>query len=189
MATTTPDPLKAVHASGWLLIAVGAISVIAGILALAYPDITLLALALIAGINVLLLGALALVDAIVSEGNTGARVLVGVLGVLGVLGGIAMMRRPGETLLVIIMILGLWLVLSGITQALVALSEAADRGLRLLGAAVDLVIGVLILAWPDLTLATVAVFAAIAFLVRGAFAIYVGWQARHIKPAAHPATP
>ena len=38
MATTTSDPLEAVHASGWLLIAVGVISIGAGILALVYPD-------------------------------------------------------------------------------------------------------------------------------------------------------
>ena len=71
MATTTPEPLKAVHASGWLLIAVGVISVIAGLLALAYPDITLLVLGLITGINVLLLGVLAVVSAVAGEGGTG----------------------------------------------------------------------------------------------------------------------
>jgi uncharacterized membrane protein HdeD (DUF308 family) len=178
MATTTPEPLKAVHASGWLLLVVGAASIVAGILALVYPEITLLALGLIAGINVLLLGVLALVDAVASEGGTGARVLVGVLGVLGVLGGIVMMRRPGETILVIVMVLGLWLVLSGITEAIVALMDATDRGVRLLGALVDLVIGILILALPKVSLGTVAVLAAIAFLVRGAFAVYVGWQLR-----------
>jgi uncharacterized membrane protein HdeD (DUF308 family) len=183
MATTTPDPLKAVHASGWLLIAVGAISIVAGILALVYPDITLLALGLIAGINVLLLGVLALVDAVSGEGSGGARVVVGALGVLGVLGGIVMMRRPGETVLVLVLVLGLWLVLSGITEAIVALTDPADRGIRLLGALVDLVVGILILALPKVSLGTVAVLAAIAFLVRGAFAAYVGWQLRRRPPA------
>ena len=42
------NALKTAHAGGGLLIATGAISIIAGILALVYPDITLLALALIA---------------------------------------------------------------------------------------------------------------------------------------------
>jgi uncharacterized membrane protein HdeD (DUF308 family) len=178
MATTTPEPLKAVHATGWLLIAVGAISIVAGILALVYPDITLLALGLIAGINVMLLGILALVDAVAGEGGAGSRILVGMLGVLGVLGGIVMMRRPGETILVIILVLGLWLILSGVTEAIIALSEPADRGVRLLAALADFVIGILILALPKLSLATVAVLVAIAFLIRGAFAVYVGWHAR-----------
>ena len=184
MATTTPEPLKAVHASGWLLIAVGVISVIAGLLALAYPDITLLVLGLITGINVLLLGVLAVVSAVAGEGGTGSRILLAVLGVLGVLGGIVMMRRPGETILVIVLVLGLWLVLSGLTEAIVALIEPGDRGFRLLGALVDFLIGVLILAWPDASLVTVAILAAIAFLVRGAFVIWVGWQTRRAGPVA-----
>lgn len=178
MATTTPEPLAAVHESGWLLIAVGAASIVAGILALVYPDITLLALGLIAGINVLLLGILALVEAVAGDGSAGARILVGMLGVLGVLGGIVMMRRPGETVLVIVLVLGLWLILSGITEAIVALAEPADRGVRLLAALADFAIGILILALPEVSLATVAVLVAIAFLIRGAFAVYVGWHAR-----------
>src|SRR5215217_1679367 len=93
------EPLKTVHASGWLLIAVGGISIVAGMLALAYPEMTLLVLGLVAGINVLLLGVQALVDAVTDEDGSGARMLVAVLGVLGVLGGIVMMRRPGETVL------------------------------------------------------------------------------------------
>jgi uncharacterized membrane protein HdeD (DUF308 family) len=178
MATTTPDPLKAVHTSGWLLLIVGVVSIVAGILALVYPDITLLALGLITGINVLLLGILALVDAVAGEGGPGARILVGILGVLGVLGGIVMMRRPGETVLVIVLVIGLWLILSGVTEAIIALSERADRGARLLAALVDFVIGILILALPKVSLATVAVLVAIAFLIRGMFAVYVGWHAR-----------
>jgi uncharacterized membrane protein HdeD (DUF308 family) len=180
MATTTPEPLKAVHASGWLLIVVGVVSIVAGILALVYPDITLLVLGLIAGINVLLLGIMALVEAVVGESSTGTRIVVAMLGVLGVLGGIVMMRRPGETILVLVLVLGLWLVLSGVTEAIVALMDPVDRGARLLGALVDFVIGVLILALPDLSLTTVAVLAAIAFLVRGLFAVYVGWHARRL---------
>ena len=100
----------------------------------------------------LLLGILALVDAVASEGATGARILVAMLGVLGVLGGIVMMRRPGETLLVIVIVVGLWLILSGITEAIVALMERADRGARLFTALVDFVIGILILALPKVSL-------------------------------------
>jgi uncharacterized membrane protein HdeD (DUF308 family) len=183
MATTTPEPLRAVQASGWLMILVGVVSIVAGILALVYPDITLLVLGLIVGIQVLLLGVLALVDAVAGGRETGVRILVAVLGVLGVLGGIVMMKRPGETILVIVLILGLWLVLSGVTEAIVALMDPVDRGARLLSALVDLVLGVLILALPDLSLATVAVLAAIAFLVRGFFSVYVGWHTRRAASA------
>ena len=51
------------------MIAAGVLGTIAGILAIAYPDITLLALALIAGINLMLLGVMSLVDAFSGDGT------------------------------------------------------------------------------------------------------------------------
>jgi uncharacterized membrane protein HdeD (DUF308 family) len=181
------DTLKAANAGGGLLIAAGVLSIIAGILALVYPDITLLALALIAGINVFLLGLLGIVNAVTDEGDTVPRVLVGVFGLLGVLAGILMMRRPGETLLVILLAVGLWLIISGIVEGVIALSEHENRGARLLAALADLVLGILLLALPELSLATVAVLCGIAFLIRGAFAIYAGLRLR--KAGAALATP
>ncbi len=179
MATTTPEPLKAVHASGWLLIGVGALSAIAGILAIVYPDITLLALALIAGINVFLFGLMGIVGAVAGrDEETGARVLEGILGILGVLAGLLMMRRPGETLLVILLAVGLWLILSGLIDGVVALTVSTDRGVRLLGALIDIVLGGLILALPKLSLGTVAVLCGLAFLIRGAASIYLGLKLR-----------
>src|SRR5215203_3268005 len=131
------NPLKAVQSSGWLLIATGAVSMVAGILALVYPDITLLALALIAGINVFIFGILGIVNAVsADQDDAGPRALVAILGILGVLAGLIMMRRPGETLLV------------------------------------------LLLALPELSLATVAILCGVSFLLRGAFALYVGLKLR-----------
>src|SRR3954462_4098863 len=89
---------------GTFLIVAGVIGAIAGFLALAYPDITLLALALIAGINLMVLGILALVDSFAGERDTTARVLVAVIGLLGIIAGLAVIRRPGESLLAILVI-------------------------------------------------------------------------------------
>jgi len=178
MAATTPDPLDAAHSSGWLLVVAGALSILAGVLALAYPDITLLALGLIAGVNVLVLGTLSLVHAVTGDRPAGARVLAGVLGVLGILAGVVMMRRPGETLLVLLLALGLWLVIEGIVECIAALTEHEGRGLRVLAGVVDLVLGILILALPELGLGTLAVLVAIAFLARGAFTVYAGLRMR-----------
>ena len=58
--------------SGGVVVVVGVISIVAGVLAIVYPDVTLLALALIAGINLLLLGALGLVEAITADDEPAA---------------------------------------------------------------------------------------------------------------------
>jgi uncharacterized membrane protein HdeD (DUF308 family) len=166
--------------SGGVVVVVGVLSIVAGILAIVYPDITLLALALIAGINLLLLGALGLVDAISSDDDGDTRVLSGVLGLLGVIAGLVVMRRPGESLLAIILILGVWFVVSGLVDAIRALVVPGDRAFRLLVALFDLVLGGLILALPDLSLKTMAVLAGIAFIVRGIFAVLIGLRLRKV---------
>jgi uncharacterized membrane protein HdeD (DUF308 family) len=169
--------------SGGVVIIVGALSIVAGILAIVYPDLTLLALALIAGINLLLLGILGLVDAVTGDDDGGTRVLSGVLGLLGVIAGLVVMRRPGESLLALVLILGVWFVVSGLVDAIRALVVPGDRAFRLLVAGFDLTLGALILALPDLSLKTMAVLAGIAFIVRGIFAVLIGVRLRRITAA------
>jgi uncharacterized membrane protein HdeD (DUF308 family) len=172
------DPLAALRSTGWLLIAAGAVSIVAGLLAVAYPDITLLALALFAGINLILLSALTLVDAFSKDVDAAPRAVSAVLGVLGLIAGLVVLRRPGETLLVLVLVIGIWLVVSGTVSFLRSLDEVAGRGLEMLGAVCEIALGILILALPDLSLRTVAILAGIGFIVRGALAIYGGWQLR-----------
>ena len=169
------------RSSGGVIVIVGVLSIVAGLLAIVYPDITLLALALIAGINLLLLGILGLVDAVTSDDDAGGtRVLSGVLGLLGVIAGLVVMRRPGESLLAIILILGVWFVVSGLVDAIRAIAVPGDRAFRLLVAIFDIALGGLILALPDLSLKTMAILAGIAFIVRGVFAVLVGLKLRKV---------
>ena len=182
MATTetAPDPLAGARSSGWILIAAGAISIVAGLLAIVYPDITLLALAIFAGINLIVLGILGLIDAFDDAADGGIRALAGVLGVLGMIAGLVVLRRPGESLLAILLVLGIWLVVSGAVSFFRSFQSVGGRALLMLVALAEIVLGVLILALPDLSLKTVAVLAGIGFLLRGMLAIYTGIQLRKL---------
>jgi uncharacterized membrane protein HdeD (DUF308 family) len=173
---------KTVHRSGNFLIALGVLSVIAGVLAIAYPDITLLALAIITAVNVIFFSALSLAEVFDDDADTGTRVLAAILGVLGIIAGLVLLRRPGETLLAIVLVLGIWLVVSGIVDLVRAFSRNDDRGLRVLAGLVDLVLGILILAWPGVSLATLAILVGIGFVIRGVISIWVGWHLRHVVP-------
>jgi uncharacterized membrane protein HdeD (DUF308 family) len=185
MATqTAPDPLAGARSSGWILIAAGAISIVAGLLAIVYPDITLLALAIFAGINLMVLGVLGLIDAFDSDADGGIRALSGVLGVLGMIAGLVVLRRPGESLLAILLVLGIWLVVSGAVSFFRSFDDLGGRALRMLVALSEIVLGILILALPDLTLKTVAILAGIGFLLRGLLAVYAGWQLRALPRRA-----
>ena len=178
------DPLRELRGAGWLLIAAGAISIIAGVLAIAYPDITLLALALFAGINLIVLGGLSLADAFASDQDGGARALSAILGVLGLIAGLVILRRPGQSLLALVIVLGIWLVVWGVIHLFRAFDRTGgDRTLSLLVAVCEIVLGALILSLPDVSLRTVAILAGISFIVRGAMTLYAGLQLR--KAGAH----
>jgi uncharacterized membrane protein HdeD (DUF308 family) len=186
MTTTTPAPAELrqdLRQVGTLLIVGGVLGTIAGILALVYPDITLLALALIAGINLMLLGVMSLVDAFSGDGDTTTRVLAAVLGLLGIIGGLVVIRRPGESLLAILLVVGIWFVVTGLIDFIRAFANVEYRALRLLTALVDIVLGGFILALPHLSLGTLAVLIGLAFVVRGVISIVRGFQLRKAVPA------
>lgn len=179
--------------SWWIPAAAGALSAIAGVLAIVWPGITLLALALITGINMMVLSAFFLGDALANDDH-GDRALRVVLGVVGIIAGLTVMRRPGETLLVLILAAGIWLVLSGIAETIRGILVAAERRvLRIAGGLIDIVLGICILSLPELSLATVAVLVGIGFIVRGALLVVAGWRLRGAgageRPRTTPVTP
>jgi len=179
-----PDQLAGLRSSGSLLMAAGAISIVAGLLAIAFPDITLLALALFAGINLIVLSGLTLVDAFSKDVDSGARAVSAVLGVLGLIAGLVVLRRPGETLLALVLVLGIWLVVSGIVAFFRSFDDVEGRAPRILVAICEILLGILILSLPDVSLRTVAILAGISFVLRGALAVYGGWQLRKAGAAA-----
>jgi uncharacterized membrane protein HdeD (DUF308 family) len=151
----------------WAIAACGVLSVLAGVLAIAFPEITLLALALIAGINLLALGALAIGEALGDEDADGKTLRI-VLGVVAVLAGIVVLRRPGDAVLVLVVALGAWLVLSGIVELVRALLRGTDRRvLTALGGAIDVAVGIVVLALPHVSLRTLATLAGCAFAAHG----------------------
>ena len=78
---------NAVHSLGWprwALILFGILSIIAGVLALVWPEVTILALVILLGIDILIWGVLLVANAF----QTGqGRVLAVILGVLALIAG------------------------------------------------------------------------------------------------------
>ena len=174
----------------WMYAILGVVSLVCGILAMVYPGITLLALGVILGFYLMLGGVVALLDAIL--GDAASRLLSAIVGVLALLAGLVCLRRPGESLLAIVVVVGFFLVISGIFGLVRAIADREERGLAILAALVDLVLGILILALPKLSLGTLAVLVGIALVVRGAFSCvgaYKLWRVRHQEPLPGSAAP
>lgn len=173
----------------WIPMVVGLISLACGVAALVWPDVTLLALALIAGINITILSGFVIGEAI-AEREAQDKTLRIVLGVAGVIAGLIVMRRPGETLLVLILAIGIWLILDGIVDIVHAIvNPRGHRALMIAGGLIDFGVGVALLVWPKLGLGTVAILIGLGFVVRGAVLMIGGWQLRGVSHAIEDATP
>jgi uncharacterized membrane protein HdeD (DUF308 family) len=98
---------------------VGLLGIAAGIALLVWPDKGLYTLAVFVGIFVVLSGLLHIVGAFVNR-NAPYWWLVLILGLVEVPIGIWAMRRPGLTLAVIITLTGVWAIVTGIWQCLIA---------------------------------------------------------------------
>jgi uncharacterized membrane protein HdeD (DUF308 family) len=96
--------------------------------------------------------------------------LSAILGVVGLIAGLICIRRPGESVLALVLVLGVYLVVSGVVHLVIALGHAEHRGLGLLSAAAELVFGILILALPKVSVTTLAVLFGISLIIRGAAA-------------------
>ena len=181
MSTTAGQEMRPVTSLWWLPMLLGVVALGVGIFFVVSPHETLSTFTAIAGIFVLLDGVIAIIASIFGSGE--GRGLLALIGVLSVIAGLVLIKKPFETLVVFTLIVGVWFVVAGIVRAVSAFGTPEGRGESLLIALIDLVAGVVILAWPDLGLATVAVIIGIVLILRGGLFIVAGWQLRTLDRA------
>jgi uncharacterized membrane protein HdeD (DUF308 family) len=173
--TVTVDPKK-----WWVVALLGLISIVAGVLALAYPDITLLALGLVVGINLVLIGAVWIALATTEDHSPGGRVLRMFVGFLATLAGLICLVRPGAGVLALLLALSFWFILTGIADLARAMDESQNRAIAVVLGVISIAAGVIIVANPDIGLSTLALLAGIAFIVRGTVELMAGIYLRRL---------
>lgn len=166
-ANQAPDlsELEAVGRSWWIALLLGLISVGVGILALAYPGETLTTIAIIFGIYLLIAALIQLVLAF-GEGERSRGALLLSAAVAGI-AGLIVIRHPGGSVQVVALAFGIYLVVMGIMRLFAAAYAVQGRGWLILWGLVDFAAGVVIVAWPQFGVATLAVVIAIVLLARG----------------------
>ena len=114
----------------WMLAVLGVASLVCGVLAIVYPDVTLLAVGIIFGFYLLMAGVFELVEAIV--GDPASRALSAIVGVVALIAGLICLRRPGDSLLALIVVLGAYLIVTGVARLVRAFASVEYRGWALL---------------------------------------------------------
>ena len=124
---------------------------------------------------------------IAEDAGTARRVLAVLLGVISLIAGVMCLRLPGVGLLALVIVVGAYLVVAGVLQIASAVGDDQPWMGDVLGV-VNLVLGILILALPDLSIVTFAILFGIGLVVRGAVALWVGLRLRRLRPAARDRT-
>jgi uncharacterized membrane protein HdeD (DUF308 family) len=158
------------HHWGWLM-AFGVITFLAGIVALAWPGLTLIVVAVLFGVQLVVTGIFRFVAAAaVNDLAGGPRVLLAVLGLLSLIIGLYAVRHVLITLLVLAVLLGIFWIINGTTELFLALSrrDMAGRGWTGVMGAFSIVAGLIVLADPSISLLTLAIVLGVWLLVFGA---------------------
>jgi uncharacterized membrane protein HdeD (DUF308 family) len=163
----------------WAIALRGLVAVLFGVLAFAWPGMTLAVL-------VLLFGAYALVDGILAiwvalRGGTDHRLFIGLEGVVGVLAGLATFVYPGLTALVLLYIIAFWAVVTGVLEVVAAVRLRRvitnEWGL-IIGGVLSVIFGIVLIVSPGAgALAVVFVIGAYAVLF-GVTLLMLSWRLR-----------
>jgi uncharacterized membrane protein HdeD (DUF308 family) len=179
VADALPDlqPPKPAKWLAYLFLFIGVVTIGFGVAALVYPKVTLLVISIIFGINFLFIASLDIVEAVMDdELDTLHRVLGVIVGLIGIVAGLIVLRHPFDSLAVILLVLGIYLVIAGIVGAIRALKAlSSERAMRALGAIAEFTVGLIILAVPGISLASLAILAGIGIVFRGIAVTVLGF--------------
>lgn len=183
----------------WLILLRGLCAILFGILAFAWPGLTLLTLVIIWGVYAISDGITALTLAVAGRRVGPPAWWLILTGVLGILAGIIAIVHPGLAISVLLLFIGFWAILRGIMEIIAALAlrrEVANEFMLLLGGVVSILFGILLVGRPGAgALAMVFVVGTLA-IIYGVAEIALSIRLRQHKgrlepPAitAPPATP
>src|SRR3954466_3236250 len=134
----------------WLFVVLGLVCLVTGILAIVWPGLTLLTLGIFAGIYLMVTAILEILDAIFGE--PGGRALSAILGIVALIAGLIFLRRPGESLLAIVIVAGIFLVAEGVIRIVRAFGDTVNRWWGVGAGVIDVIAGAVILSWPNIGL-------------------------------------
>ena len=179
---------------GWMLF-FGIVTLAVGVLAIFWPDRTIVAVAVLFGIQLIVAGIFRFVAAIaVDEASGGTRVLLALLGVLSLVVGLYAVRHLQVAVAALALLLGIFWIVNGAVETFTALSDRGmqGRGWTIFMGLLSVLAGIVVLAYPGISLTTLAVVLGFWLLLFGIMEVVLAFRLRAAGQAAAriaPATP
>ncbi|HEX9043054.1 MAG TPA: DUF308 domain-containing protein [Trebonia sp.] len=169
------------------LIVRGVLAVAVGIMALAWPGVTVLALVILFAVYAFMASGLEAARAFTSR-NAGPVAGHLLLGLLDLGAGVLALAWPGPTALVLVLIVGSWAVIGGLVEIFAAFQvgePAGTRALFVLGGLVAVAFGVVLFARPGVGAITLALLFGLFNLISGVSALVQGIELRRVRSTLH----
>jgi uncharacterized membrane protein HdeD (DUF308 family) len=169
---------------GWVL-AFGIVTIAVGIAALAWPGRTLVVVAVLFGIQLIVMGIFRFANAFaIDDIGGGNRILLALLGVLSLIIGLYAVRHVLITLLALAVVFGIFWIVSGAIELFMALShrEMAHRGWNIIMGIISVLAGFIVLVYPGISLLALAVILSVWLVFFGIMQITLAVRLRGLGP-------
>jgi len=179
------------RAWGWVLF-FGFVTLVLGIVVLVWPDETIVVVAVLFGIQLILAGIFRFVTAFaLDDAPGGTRALLALLGVLCFIVGIYAVRHVNVTIAALALVLGIFWIVNGAIELFAAIGQRGmpGRGWTIILSLLSIVAGIVVLAYPDITLLALAVVLGIWLVALGIIEIALAFQLRSLGRQAGPLAP
>jgi uncharacterized membrane protein HdeD (DUF308 family) len=162
------------------LILLGVLAIVVGIIALAWPGVTILALVILFAVYAFIDAGL---QAMRAFGSATAGPVLGhlLLGVIALAAGVIAIVWPGPTALVLVLVVGIWAFVGGIMEIAAAFGSgesAGTRALFVLSGLISVAFGVVLFARPGVGAVTLALLFGFFALIYGVSQIILGVETR-----------
>jgi uncharacterized membrane protein HdeD (DUF308 family) len=172
----------------WIFLLRGILAILFGLMAFAWPGLTLATLVIFFGAWALVSGCFALFGAFSGKKSGGDWWVLLLHGLLGIAVGILTFRSPGITAIAVLWYIAFWAIFTGVIEVATAIrlrKEIRGEGWIMLAGIASVIFGVLLLAYPGAgALALITLIAAYA-VVFGVMLVVASLRLRKLaKPAA-----
>ena len=171
----------------WVIALRGVVAIVFGILAFAWPGVTLRALVLLFGAYAVVDGVAAIVMGIKEYGEHERWWATLLGGLVSLVAGIATFVYPGITALALLTLIAIWAVVRGIFEIVAAVRlrhVIKGEWLLGLGGALSIVFGLAMIAFPGAGALAVVWWIGAYAVVLGVVLVTLGFRARGLAPAA-----
>jgi uncharacterized membrane protein HdeD (DUF308 family) len=181
------DTMAGVGGSKGWWIAYGVLTLLAGIAVVVWPAATVLVLAVVFGIQLLILGVFRIVAAFaVPDTSTGRKIIGVLIGILSIIAGVLCLRSPIATVVILALLVGAFWLVYGVMEIVGGIAERGGergRAWTITSGVIGVIAGVVVLAMPAISAVALAWVLGIMLIVHGLIAIFAAFSR---SPAAAP---